>query len=291
MDKKKRGSIVKEILMLIVVVASIVAHIWFSWDKWNIKRILLVAVPLLLVILCFTGIVRDLRDAKMPVDEKEFVQGQRRMKMFEQRRMSKQMPGKQRKNMYVDVYLKATAQELLAFILVSLMFLLLIGSKMEELAKALEFEPYEGFVVFGIIDVLCLAGWLISTYFTGAVPKLKKEIERKGYDEEAVKRDYSRGNFFSVQMGVLNIGSTFVIYARRRECCVVLVESIRSVQRVYFCERVNGVKADHYIVRMYTDTGMVPMWSDDIGVDLIIEEFRKRGIAVREGNLGRGLLS
>lgn len=291
MDKKKRSSIVKEILMLIVVVASIVAHIWFSWDKWNIKRILLIAVPLLLVILSITGIVRDLRDAKMPVDEKKFVQEQGRMKMFEQRRMSKQMPGKQRQNMYVDVYLKATAKELLAFILVSLMFLLLIGSKMEELAKALEFEPYEGFVVFGIIDVLCLAGWIISTYFTGAVPKLKKEIERKGYDEEAVKRDYSRGNFFSVQMGVLNIGSTFVIYARRRECCVVLVESIRSVQRVYFCERVNGVKVDHYIVRIYTDTGMVQMWSDDIGVDLIIEEFRKRGIAVREGNLGRGLLS
>lgn len=279
--------------MLIVIVVSIVAHIWFSWDKWDIERVLYLIVGLAVAALCFKGIIiQELRDAKMSVDEKEFLQKQRRAKMFEQRRMSKQkMPGKRRKNMYVDVYLKATAQELIVFVLISLLFLLIIGAKMEELAKALEFEPREGFAVFGIIIVLCFAGWLISTYFTGAVPKLKKEIEQRGYDEEAVKRDYSRGIFFSVQMGVLNIGSTFVIYARRRECCVVLLDSIRSVQRVYFRENVKGFKADHYIVRMYTDSGMVQMWSDDIGVDLIIEEFRKRGIVVREGNLGRGVLS
>lgn len=220
------------------------------------------------------------RDKKMPVEEKEFLQKQRRMKLFERRRMSNQTPGKWHKNMYVDVYLRAESQELIVFVLICLLFLQVIGSKFKELRV----EPREGFATLGVVAALCFAGWLISTYFTGAVPKLKKEIKRRGYDEEAVKRDYSRGNFFYVQMGVLSIGPRYVIYARRRECCVVLLENIRSVQRVYFREDIKGkgFKVNNYIVRIYTDTGTVQMWSDDMGVDLIIEGFRKRGIPLRK---------
>lgn len=280
-------------------------------DIWNIKESFLNVDMLLLVVLCFALIIQKIRNAGMSADEKEFLQKQRRAEMFEQRRMSKQMPEKRRKNMYADVYLKTTANMMVRFgpiYLITLYFIGMIMNTINTIAEVFGFELKEGFVVLGIIGVLCFAGWFISIHFTGAVPKMKKEIERRGYDEEAVKRDYSRGNFFSVPMGVLNIGSTFVIYARGREGCVVLLESVRSVQRVYFRRNVKRFKADpyivslymlanilsdigvkgfkmdldYYIVRMYTDTGMVQMWSDDIDVDLIIEEFRKRGITVKE---------
>lgn len=281
MKEKKFSIVEKGILTLIMVVVSGVAvYIQIMRDQWNLRGILTVAGLGVIDLMSFASMIRDVREGALPEEEKQFAQKQKRMRSLEQRRMSGQVRGKRRNNMYVDVYLKSTAQELLGFVVISLLFLILIGTKMSALEEALEVAPGKGFAVLAIAAALCFAGWLISTYFAGAVSKLKKEIRSRGYDEEAVKRDYSRGKFFFVKMGVLNIGDMFVVYARRRECCVVSLQSIRSVQRVYFRESYRGIQADHYIVKMYMDSGMVQMWSDDVGTELIIEQFRKCGIPV-----------
>lgn len=264
-----------------VVVSCIAVYIQIVRDQWNLRGILTAAGMGVIDLLSFASIIRDVREGALSEEEKRFVQKQKRMKLLEQRRMSGQMHEKRRNSMYVDVYLKSTAQELVGFVVISLLFLILIGTKMSALEEALEVAPGKGFAVLAIVAALCFAAWLVSTYFVGAVSKLKKEIGRRGYDEEAVKRDYSRGQFFSVKMGVLNIGDAFVVYARRRECCVISLQSIRAVQREYFRESYRGIKADHYIVKMYMDTGVVPMWSDEVGVDLIMEKFRKCGINER----------
>lgn len=281
MNNKKHSSVSKKIIILITDVFGIVFYSWMQGDEWKIRNILTVTGLGVIAIVSLASVIREIRDGTVPEEEKQFAQKQKRMRSLEQRRMSGQARGRWRNNMYVDVYLKSTAQELFGFVVISLLFLIVIGTKMSALEKALEVAPGKGFVVLAIATALCFAGWLLSTYFVGAVSKLKKEIRRRGYDEEAVKRDYSRGKFFSVNMGVLNIGDTFVIYARRRECCVVSLQSIRSVQSAYFRESYRGIEADRYIVKMYTDTDMVQMSSDDVGMELIIEQFRKCGIPVR----------
>lgn len=183
--------------------------------------------------------------------------------------------------MYRKVYRHTIMEEGAAVIIILGLSLILLFIKMEDFERL-------GILSGGRIHVCagCAAAvlviWLVSSAFTGASSRLRREIRSLGLDEQEISRDFQYGILHHAMFGVISIGNRYTVYASRREAFVLPNECIRFVERFHrmSVQKVNfsKVRSDYYGVAIHTDRGVRRIRSDQSGVNRIIEGFRRRGI-------------
>lgn len=212
-------------------------------------------------------------------DQTTFDNYQKKAARYEKVRLRLHNEDRTHKNMYQEVYWHTLVEEGTAVVFILVLALIYLFLRMGDLDVSLKWRLYLCGGCAGLVIVV----WLVSSWFAGASARLRREIRNNGLDEREIERDFMRSITYHAMFGIIGIGNQYTVYASRREAFVLPNEAIHSVKRVnrtnvYRVNRWNEMKSSHYGIVIHTDQGGRQIWSDEIGTDLILDEFHRRGM-------------
>lgn len=148
-------------------------------------------------------------------------------------------------------------------------------------------KQYDGIPViflylFWLAVTIAIGGSLISTLRKVSVRRLRQLISGLGYEEAEINADFMQGSVIGVMHGIVNIGMKYTVYFSTKNCFVILNKDILKVEKRKHIreleERYLREKVEEIIIRIDTKDGYSCFYTDDIGADMILEEYGRWGI-------------
>lgn len=112
----------------------------------------------------------------------------------------------------------------------------------------------------------------------------KKAVAKSGADPVRLNADFMMGSHFALPDGMVMLGRDYLVVFAKGLCEVADVSKIAKISKDCFSSTVNGSKFTTYRVKIFMNGGGWLRFSlrDNIETDLLLNEFRLRGIGYED---------
>ncbi|MCM1158261.1 MAG: hypothetical protein NC300_11645 [Bacteroidales bacterium] len=241
---------------------------------------LLYSVAILLVMSFGAYGLIQIKRSTAPESEGQMAERRRNRKKMEKRRRAGREELKRRRDMFHLCRRYFIESEVMVYGVLYVVSLFLCFAA---------WKQYDGIPViflylFWLAVTIALGGSLISTLRKVSVRRLQQLISELGYDEAEINADFMQGAVIGVMHGIVSIGVKYTVYFSTKNCFVILNEDILKVEKrkhiMELKESYPRGKVEKIIIRIDTKDGYSCFYTDNIGADMILEEYGRWGIMI-----------
>lgn len=282
--KKNKWKQILEIISLYgmaIVLITISISLELSGNGFHPVQWILDILVVAVLIAGGTKALLDYKKDKLPSGERNILDNQQHYNKIEKRKKRQREIKRNHNSM-----LKEFSQNSLEYHFQMTIILFIVGCLFIALLwmQYNDFIPtYIYFIAIGMLAIVLIIYWIYKA--TGLATKhFAQMIRTSGFYLKDVESDYLHGTICVAMSGYLCIGQQYSIYCSfNKESFIISNQNIVGVEKRVFTEKVDGIdgKFDRFYLRIYTNDYWRAFMTDDIGADVVLQEYERRGIKTR----------
>lgn len=225
--------------------------------------------------------ILDIKKENLSHAERDLLESSKRYTKIEKRKKNQRITLKKHDTMQKEFFWSLLEFRLQVALIGVIVFALFCCSFCRILWIKYEFHIMHLCFIFIAIVFVSTGVYLSAKH---AVQRFEGMITNSGYNLQEVASDYMHGVGCIALSGYINIGYQYSLCCSfDKESFIIPHDKLIGVEKRAYTETVDGIdgKVARFCIRFYTDYYWREFLIDDIGADVVLQEYEKRGMKTR----------